>query len=78
MAWITIEEARTNLQLWLEAEKAIASAQSYRIGNRQLTRADLAAVIKRIAYWQDVLADLEAGGEGIKRPTVKRFVPVDN
>lgn len=77
MAWITIEEAKNNLKLWLDAEKAIATAQSYRIGNRQLSRADLGEVTKRISYWRDVVADLENGGLGIKRPVVKRFVPVD-
>ena len=34
--------------MYLEAEKAILSGQSYTIGNRTLTRADLAAVQKEI------------------------------
>lgn len=39
---------RERLNMYLEAEKAILSGQSYTIGNRTLTRADLAAVQKEI------------------------------
>lgn len=36
------------LRLYLEAEKAILTGQSYTIGNRTLTRADLGEVTKMI------------------------------
>lgn len=75
MSWITIEEARSNLQMWLDAEKALATAQSYKIGTRSLTRVDLDDITKRIKYWRNVIAELENGtGPGIR---VMRAVPRD-
>lgn len=75
MPWITIEEAKANLNMWLEAEKAVATGQSYKIGSRSLTRASLSDITKRIAYWQNVIDQLEAGrGRGAR---VLRAVPRD-
>ena len=37
MPWITIEEARENLTMWLDAERAISTGQSYKIGTRSLS-----------------------------------------
>lgn len=42
------------LQLYVEAEEAILSGQSYTIGNRSLTRADLSEVREEI---DNLLAD---------------------
>ncbi|MDT2243119.1 DUF6148 family protein [Paenibacillus larvae] len=33
----TLQEAQTHLKAWLEAEMAVASAQSYTIAGRSLT-----------------------------------------
>lgn len=75
MAWITIEAARENLAIWLEAQKAVATGQSYRIGSRSLTRASIYDIQKMIAYWQNVIDQLEAGrGRGAR---VLRGVPRD-
>ena len=30
MSWISIDEARTTLQMWLDAERAVATGQSYK------------------------------------------------
>ena len=46
--WITLEEARTNLKMWLEAERAVSTGQSYRIGTHSLTRASLSDIAKRL------------------------------
>lgn len=55
MAGITLAIAEAKLAVWLAAEEALATSQSYEIeveGNRrQLSRADLAQVAKRIDYW---------------------------
>ena len=45
-------DAQTRLQLWLDAEEAISKGQSYAIGDRSLTRANLPDVIERIGYYQ--------------------------
>lgn len=75
MSWITIEEAQENLRLWLDAEKAVATGQSYKIGTRSLTRANLDHIEKRIKYWRNELEKLENGrGSGAR---VLRAVPRD-
>ncbi len=75
MAWITIDEARANLKMWLDAERAVATGQSYKIGTRSLTRANLSDIAARITYWRNELDKLESGGTGgIK---VSRAVPRD-
>lgn len=75
MAWITKEEAQENLRMWLDAEKAVSTGLSYKIGSRSLTRANLSDIAARITYWRNQLEALEAG-----RPTgarVMRGVPRD-
>lgn len=52
MAGITQKVAEEHLQVWLEAELALASHQSYKIGTRMLTKADLGEVRQTIKYWE--------------------------
>lgn len=73
--WITIDAAKENLQIWLEAQKTVATGQSYRIGTRSLTRASLKEINDMIKYWLNVIEQLEAGvGRGAR---VLRGVPRD-
>ena len=74
MPWITIEEARENLTMWLDAERAITTSQSYKIGTRSLSRADLSMVASRIAFWRNEIEKLENGQRGLR---VVRAVPRD-
>lgn len=74
MAWITIDEARANLQMWLDAEKAVATGQSYTIGSMTLTRASMTVIDRKIAFWRNEITKLETGRRGIK---VFRAVPRD-
>lgn len=74
MPWITIEEARENLTMWLDAERAISTGQSYKIGTRSLSRADLSIVASRIAFWRNEIEKLENGQRGLR---VVRAVPRD-
>ena len=41
MAGITLKIAKKHLNAWLEAELEVTTNQSYTIGSRSLTRADL-------------------------------------
>ena len=41
MAGITLKIAKTHLEEWLKAELAVTTSQSYTIGSRVLTRANL-------------------------------------
>lgn len=68
-----LERAKRHLEAWLDAELAISTGQSYRIGTRQLNRANLTEVRKQITYWQREISRLE--GKGSRR--VFRVVPRD-
>lgn len=70
----TVEEAREYLQLWLDAEKAVATGQSYKIGSRSLTRANLTDIAERIKFWRNELAKAQSGRVGAR---VLRGVPRD-
>jgi hypothetical protein len=72
---LTLEDAQQYLQLWLDAEAAVATGQSYKIGSRSLTRVDLAQIAARISYWRNEVDALEAGGRRGAR--VMRVVPRD-
>lgn len=71
----TKEFCREMLDLWLEAEKAVAAGKSYKIGTRELQRADLGDIASRIEYWRNELDKFEDGkGRGCR---VFRAVPRD-
>lgn len=73
--WITLDAAKENLQIWLEAQRAVSTGQSYKIGTRSLTRASLKEINDMIKYWLNVIDQLEAGvGRGAR---VLRGVPRD-
>ena len=75
MAGLTLEVAQNHLEAWLEAEVAVSTSQSYRIGTRSLTRADLSEISKRITYWQNQVDRLRKGRpRGIR---ALRVVPRD-
>lgn len=72
---MTLTEARRRLDLWLAAEEAVATGQSYTIGTRSLTRANLAQIVERVRYYQGLVSSLESGrGQGAR---VMRVVPRD-
>ena len=77
MAGITVERAQAMLDLWLAAEEALATSQSFTIqtdgSSRTLTRADLKQVGERVSYWQGKLAGAErrASGHGGMRYLVR-------
>lgn len=73
----TLEIAEKHLNAWLEAELAVSTGQSYRIGSRQLQRADLNEIRKQIQYWKNEVVKLNAkqSKKGIRRAI--RIVPRD-
>lgn len=77
MAGITLETAKRHLDTWLEAEMAVANAQSYTIGSRTMTKANLAEIRKAIEYWQGKVTTLENIKKNKGRNRVKRVVPRD-
>lgn len=77
MPGITLEIAQKHLDAWLEAELACTTNQSYTIGSRTLTRADLAEIRNTIKYWADMVARMEAAKKYGGRNRVKRIMPRD-
>lgn len=77
MSIITKEVAEEHLKIWLEAEKAIATGQSYQIGGRQLTRASLYNVKEQIKYWEDKLRAIERSASRKSRRRVAGIIPRD-
>ena len=59
MAVFSKELCQQKLNTWLATEESIATGQSYQIGNRMLTRADLKEVREEMEYWAAKLAEAE-------------------
>lgn len=74
---ITKQIAEEHLDAWLDAEMAVTTSQSYQIGGRQLTRADLGEIRKQIEYWSDKVERLEAAETRGGRSRMFRAVPRD-
>ena len=74
---LTVVQCNERLQIWLDAEAAIASGQSYMIDNRRLERANLAQVREQIKFWQRELIKAEAVANGRSRRRTMRIVPRD-
>ena len=66
MAAFTIAELRARLTEYRTAETRILTAQGYRIGDRQLTRADLAEVRRQIRELELQIERREAGPRRIR------------
>ena len=75
MAGITLETAQSQLDAWLEAERKVTKGQSYQIGNRTLTYADVDKIGERIAYWSNKVEELSRKKAGRNR--MYHFVPRD-
>ena len=74
MAVFTKELCNKKLNTWLAAEEAVATGQSYQIGNRMLTRADLKQIREQMEYWAGKLAQAEAEEKSGSRNRAYRAV----
>ena len=77
MSAINLETAQKHLDAWLEAEMAVTNAQSYTIGNRTMTKANLTEIRNAITYWENKVNTLANAAKNGGRNRVKRFVPRD-
>lgn len=77
MAIFSKEICKQKLDTWLAAEDAIATGQSYQVGTRMLTRANLNAVREQIEFWGRELAKAEAEEQRGGRNRIFQFVPRD-
>lgn len=68
MSSVTIAQAKEMLAKYIEAEKAVLLNQSYTIGTRTYTRANLSAIRQGREKWQKVLDQLSgSGGMRVRR-----------
>lgn len=65
--------AKQHLEAWLQAELAVSTGQSYKIGTRELNRANLYQIREQIKFWQRQVARLQSKG----KRKVFRAVPRD-
>ena len=77
MAVFSKKLCETKLKTWLDAEEAVATGQSYQIGTRMLTRADLKQIREQMEYWAGKLAEAEAAEQRGGRNRIFQFVPRD-
>lgn len=77
MAIFSKELCEQKLNTWLAAEESIATGQSYQIGTRMLTRADLEDVRKEMEYWAGKLQEAEAESKVGGRNRMYHFVERD-
>lgn len=69
--------AKKHLDAWLTAELEVTTHQSYTIGSRSLTKANLSEIRKEIDYWQNEVARLENIEKRGGRNRVFRAIPRD-
>ena len=77
MAVFTKDLCQKKLSTWLAAEEAVATGQSYQIGTRMLTRADLKQIRAEMEYWAGKLAEAEAEAQNGGRNRLFHIVPRD-
>ncbi len=77
MAIFSKKLCQEKLNTWIAAEEAIATGQSYQIGSRMLTRADLKQVREEMEYWAGKLAEAENEEKAGGRNRLYRFVERD-
>ena len=74
---ISLEIAKKHLDAWLTAELEVTIHQSYTIGSRSLTKANLSEIRQQIEYWRNQVARLENIEKRGGRNRVFRAVPRD-
>ena len=77
MAGYTLETAKVHLNAWLTAELEVTTHQSYSIGTRSLTKANLAEIRKQIEFWRNEVEKLENLAKRRGRNRITRVVPRD-
>ena len=77
MAVFSRKICEEKLNTWLAAEESIATGQSYQIGTRMLTRANLKEVREEMEYWAGKLAEIDAEEKSGGRNRLYHFTPRD-
>ena len=77
MAIISKEVAQRHLEMWLEAEAAVSTGQSYQIEQMQLNRASLKQIRETIIFWENKVAEAEREERNRGRNHMYHFSPHD-
>jgi hypothetical protein len=72
MAGITLAQAQTRLDEYLAAEVAVLAGQSYKIGEREMRRANLAEIQAGIKIWDQRVVEKAATSAGGRRSIIPR------
>ena len=72
---VKLENAKKMYAEYITAERAVLQGQSYSIGDRTLTRADLTKIQDGRAFWAAEILSIEQGSRGIR---VRRVIPRDS
>ena len=70
MAGITLAQAEAQLAVWVAANTAVASGQSYSIKDRSLSRVDAGEIREQIDYWDGWVRRLSRRTRGRTRYVV--------
>lgn len=74
MTGLTLKEAQAKYREYLEAERKILQAQSYKSEDNELERASLKEVREGIKFWEGKCNELARGGNKIMN---LRIIPRD-
>lgn len=76
MAHFSKSLCQAQLTRYLDAEKVVLTGQSYTIGGRSLTRANLTEIRKGVDYWAEKLDEAEQiAATGRRGPFMRRVIP---
>ncbi len=70
-----LENKKNRLKQYYKAEEKILNSQSYTLGSKQLTRADLSKVQSMIEKLESEIEALER--RGTTKRSVRRAIPID-
>lgn len=62
---ITLAQAESRLDQYYAAEEAVLNGQSYSIGSRSLTRANIKEIRDGIDYWENKVKSKSSGGRQV-------------
>lgn len=77
MAGITLEQAEAKLKLWMDAEDKVSAGQSYTIGTRSLSYANLGSIRDNIKFWNTKVKQLERKRKGKGTARIRNVIPTD-
>ncbi len=75
MAGITLAQAEAQLAMWLAADAAVSSGQSYTHRSTSLSRADSRQIRENIEYWDKKVRTLSATASRTG-PVIRGATPV--